>query len=99
MDLGGSPALPNARRGEQEGVAATPTATHRLCVLPLTSLFATTVLCQCFLETFFFVGLQVKGVPLILLDKVFRLHLALETSHRIFKGFTLFTPDFSQTSY
>jgi hypothetical protein len=99
MDLGGSPALPNARRGEKEWVAAPTAATHRLSVLLLASFFATTFLCQCFLDTFFFAGLQVKGVALNLLDHIFLLHLALETSQRIFEGFTLLNPDFRQTNY
>ncbi len=99
MDLGGSPALPNARRGEKEWVAAPTAATHRLSVLLLASFFATTFSCQRFLDTFFFAGLQVKGVALNLLDNVVLLHLALETSQRIFKGFALLNSDFRQTHY
>jgi hypothetical protein len=39
-----------------------------------------------FLYTPFFAGLQVKGVPLYLLNNVFLLHLALETTQYILKG-------------
>jgi hypothetical protein len=76
-----------------------PATTHRLSVLLLTSFFATTFPCQGFLDTFFFAGLQVKGVALNLLDNVFLLHLALETSQRVFEGFALLNSDFRQTYY
>ena len=75
------------------------TATHRLSVLLLASLFATPFPCQSFLDTLFFAGLQVKGVALNLLDNVFLLHLALETSQRVFEGFSLLNSDFRQTYY
>ena len=94
MDLGGSPTLPNARRGEKEWVA-TLAATHRLSVLLFPSFFATTLPCQSFLDTFFLARLQVKGVALNLLDDVFLLHLALETPQGIFQRFTLLDDDFS----
>ena len=71
-------------------------ATHRLSVVFFTSFFATTILCQRFLDTFFLAGLQVKGVALDLLDDVFLLHLALETSQPVFEGFSLLNSDFRQ---
>jgi hypothetical protein len=74
-------------------------ATHRLSVLLLPSFFATSFPCQGFLDTFFFAGLQVKGVALNLLNDVFLLHLALETSQRVFEGLTLLNSDFRQTNY
>ena len=55
-------------------------ATHRLLILLFTRFFATAFACERFLDTLFFAGLQVKGVALNLLNDIFLLHLALETS-------------------
>src|SRR5258705_2621263 len=83
-----------------KGMGHRPTAaTHRLSVLLLASFFATTFPCQRFLDTFFFAGLQVIGVALNLLDNIFLLHLALETSQCVFERFTLLKSDFRQTNY
>ncbi len=39
---------------------------------------------KCSLDTLLFAGLQVKGVPLDLLDNVFLLHLAFEAAQGVF---------------
>jgi len=65
-------------------------------VLFLASFLAASSPCQSFSDTFFFAGLQVKGVALDLLKDVFLLHLALEAEQRIFEGFSLLNPDFRQ---
>jgi hypothetical protein len=82
--------------GEKKWAAAGKATTHRLSVLLLTSLFPAAFACEGFLDTLFLAGLQVKGVALNLLDNVFLLHLALETSQRVFEGFTLLKSDFRQ---
>jgi len=71
-------------------------ATHRLLILLFTRFFATAFACERFLDTLFFAGLQVKGVALNLLNDVFLLHLALETSQRVLEGFPLLKSDFCQ---
>ena len=48
-------------------------------------------------DTLFLAGLQVKGVALNLLDNVFLLHLALETSQSVLEGFSLLKSNFCQT--
>jgi len=65
-------------------------------VLFLASFLAASSPCQSFSDTFFFAGLQVKGVALDLLNDVFLLHLALEAEQRIFEGFSLWNPEFRQ---
>jgi hypothetical protein len=70
-----------------------------MSVLFLASLLAASFPCQSFPDTFFFAGLQVKGVALDLLNDVFLLHLALEAPQRIFEGLSLLYPDFRQTNY
>ena len=52
-----------------------------------------------FLDTLFLAGLQIKGVPLDLLNSVFLLHLALEPSQSVLEGFALLQPDFCQLAY
>jgi hypothetical protein len=49
------------------------------------------------LHTFFFAGLQVKGVTLDLLDDVFLLHLAFKAAQSILEGLSLLKPHFCQT--
>jgi len=71
-------------------------ATHRLSILLLTSLFPAAFACEGFFDTLLLAGLQVKGVALNLLNDVFLLHLAFETTQRILEGFTLLKSDFRQ---
>src|ERR1700722_3769721 len=52
---------------------------------------------QSCLNTFLFAGLQVEGVSFHFLDDVFLLHLALETSQRVFEGLALLQSYFCQT--
>ena len=49
------------------------------------------------LHALFLAGLQVEGVALDLLDNVFLLHLALETTKGVLERFTLLKPYFCQT--
>jgi hypothetical protein len=49
------------------------------------------------LNTLFLAGLQVEGVALDLLDNVFLLHLALETTQSVLEGFSLLKSNFCQT--
>ena len=52
---------------------------------------------QCGFDALLFAGLQVKGVALNLLDNVFLLHLAFETSQSVLEGFALLNSNFRQT--
>jgi len=70
--------------------------THRCSILFFTSFFTAAFACECFLDTLFLAGLQVKGVALNLLDDVFLLHLAFEMPQRVFEGLTLLNSDFRQ---
>jgi len=69
------------------------------CVLILffTRFLARTLASESSLYTLLLAGLQVKGVALDLLDNVFLLHLALETTQSVLEGFTLLKPNFCQT--
>jgi len=48
-------------------------------------------------HTFLFAGLQVEGVALYLLDNVFLLHLAFESSQSVLEGFSLLKSHLCQT--
>ena len=66
-------------------------------VLLFTRFLASTFSSESGLHTLFLAGLQVKGVALNLLDNVFLLHLALETSQSVLEGFALLKSYFCQT--
>ena len=66
-------------------------------VLFFARLLASTLASESSLDTLFLTGLQVKGVALDLLDNVFLLHLALETTQRILERLALLKPHFCQT--
>ena len=51
---------------------------------------------KCCLDALFLSGLQVKGVSFDLLDDVFLLHLALETTQRVLEGLAFLNSDFRQ---
>jgi len=70
-----------------------------LCSLVLffARFLASTLACESGFNTLFLAGLQVKGVSFDLLDNVFLLHLALETSQCVLEGFTLLKPYLCQT--
>ena len=67
-------------------------------ILFLTGFFAAAFASERFFDALLFAGLQVKGVPLNLLDDVFLLHLALKTPQCILEGFALLKSDFRQTT-
>ena len=77
------------RRPEEE-------ETHRLLIRFFTSFFPAAFARERFFDTLSFAGLQVKGVALNLLDDVFLLHLALETTQRVLEGLTLLKSYFRQ---
>src|SRR5260370_29823798 len=68
-------------------------------ILLLTRLFTGTLASQCGLHALFFARLQLKGASLDLLNNIFLLYLALETSQIVFEGLTLLTSNFSQKRY
>ena len=55
--------------------------------------------CQGFLDSLFLAGLQIKGVPLDLLNNVFLLHFALEPPQSVLEGLALLRPNFGQLAY
>ena len=72
-----------------------PFITKLLLLFP--SFFPAAFARQGFLHAPLLSRLQVEGVSLDLLDNVFLLHLALETSQCVLEGFTLLKPYFCQT--
>ena len=68
----------------------------RKLVLLFAGLFSAPLASQSFLNALFFARLQVEGMTLHFFDDVFLLHLAFETSKRVFEGFALLNTDFSQ---
>jgi hypothetical protein len=66
-------------------------------VLFLACLLACALASQRGFHALFLAGLQVKGVALNLLDNVFLLHFALETTQRVLERFTLLKSNFRQT--
>ena len=59
-------------------------------------LFPAAFACECFFDTLLFAGRQVKGVALNLLNDIFLLHLAMETTQLVLEGITLLKSDFRQ---
>ena len=68
-------------------------------VLFFTRFFPAALARQCFLHTLLLARLQVKGVTLDLLDNVFLLHLALESTQCVFEGLALLKSYFCQLNY
>jgi|SRR5208282_1969121 hypothetical protein len=68
-----------------------------LLVLLFTRFLASSFASESGFDTLFLAGLQVKGVALNLLDNVFLLHLALETSQSVLEGLALLKSYFCQT--
>jgi hypothetical protein len=64
-------------------------AAHRSSVLLFTCFLSATFARESFLHALLLARLQVKGVPLNLLDDVFLLHLAFETPQCVFEGLAL----------
>jgi hypothetical protein len=74
-----------------------PFAAIVLLVLFLTRLLTSAFTCESSFDTLFLARLQVEGVALDLLDNVFLLHLALETTQSVLEGFSLLKSNFCQT--
>ena len=68
-------------------------------ILLLTDLLAVALTCERFFDAFLFTGLQIKRVTLDFLDNVFRLHLALETTQGVLKGFAFLYSNLCQEKY
>jgi len=68
-------------------------------ILLLTDLLAIAFASKRFFDAFLFTGLQIKRVTLDFLDDVFRLHLALEASQRVLKGFAFLYSNLCQEKY
>ena len=68
-------------------------------VLLLADLLAITFAGQRFFDALLFTGLQIKRVPLDFLDNVFGLHLTLETTQGILKGFAFLYSNLCQEKY
>src|SRR5437016_12275394 len=83
-----------ARKGRGRQPNGDPRTTN--LVLFLACLFAATLARQCFLYTLFLARLQVKGMPLDLLNYVFLLHLAFEAPQCVLKGFALLNSNLRQ---
>jgi hypothetical protein len=82
--------------GKEMGHRPEEEETHRLLIQFFTSFFPAAFARERFFDTLSFAGLQVKGVALNLLDDVFLLHLALETTQRVLEGLTLLKSYFRQ---
>ena len=70
-----------------------------LLVLLLADLLAIALACQRFLNSLLFTGLQVKRMALHFLDNVFGLHLTLEATQGILKGFAFLYSNLCQEKY
>ena len=70
-----------------------------LLVLLFTSFLAAALARQRFFYALSFAGLQIERVTLYFLNDVLGLYLSLEPAKRVFKGFTLLKPYFSQSNY
>src|SRR5438270_12282870 len=86
-----------ARKGRGRQPNGDPRTT--IIVFFLACLFAATLARQCFLYTPFLARLQVKGMPLDLLNYVFLLHLAFEAAQCVLKGFALLNSNLRQTPH
>ena len=71
-------------------------AAQKSLVLLFASFFPAALARQRFFHALLFAGLEVKGVPLNLLDDVFLLHFALETTQCILEGLSLLQSNFGQ---
>ena len=72
---------------------------HLALVLFFACFFPAALARQCFFDALFLARLQVKGVPLDLLDDVFLLHFALKATQRILEGLALLESYFCQLNY
>ena len=72
---------------------------HFALVLFFTCFFPAALARQRFFDALFLARLQVKGVPLDLLDDVFLLHFALKATQRILEGLALLESYFCQLNY
>ena len=68
-------------------------------VLLLTDLLAIALACKRLFHTLLFTWFQIKRVTLDFLDNVFRLHLALEATQGILKGFAFLYSNLCQEKY
>jgi hypothetical protein len=68
-------------------------------ILLLTDLLAIAFASECFFHSFLLTWFQIKRVTLDFLDNVFGLHLALEASQRILKGFAFLYSNLCQEKY
>ena len=66
-------------------------------ILFFANLFASALASQRGFHAFLFTRFEVKGVALHFFNNVFLLHLALESTQGVFKGFTLLQSNFRQT--
>src|SRR5689334_10319162 len=67
--------------------------------LLLAGLLAAALARQRFFHAFLLARLQIKGVPLDLLDDVLLLHLSLKTAQRVLEGLAFLHADFRQYRY
>jgi hypothetical protein len=71
-------------------------AAQKSLVLLFASFFPAALARQRFFYALLFSGLEIKGVPFDLLDDVFLLHFALETTQCILEGLSLLQSNFGQ---
>ena len=68
-------------------------------ILLLTDFLAVTLTCEPFIDAFLFTGIQINRVTMDFLDNVFRLHLALEATQCVLKGFAFLYSNLCQEKY
>ena len=75
------------------------TVAELVLILLLTNLLTITLTSKRFFHTLLFTWFQIKRVTLDFLDDVFRLHLALEATQCILKGFAFLYSNLCQEKY